>query len=543
MRGKVVNFCMALLNLLIGLTIIVYVIKIPRDITELTVQEYQIISIIKIVMYASFGLTTLLNIINYFLNNRDGMRKIGYLIAVFSIAFLFIKELPIAIFSILGALIIIVATFRERWVETNSITMISIIGVIGVINVLILGTCFIYKNLGLYILDKENANETPYKKDYFKYVTELGISEAYINVKKDGKFGYVTSNGNVVIDYQFDYASPFIPIVAYDKNFEIALVCKDGSTWIILKNQRKVLTYRSQSMDEDYEAKLKELEDVYYNTLEQTTTMHYEIPKKVDNIYKVPVYKDDIENTYRYDYNDEYDVIITKSNLGFKDTYEFADKNNLNLRILLECEKLCYDENYLYIYSNGTIPFYDVSSKKQGWFTRFGNKVTLSGKAQILEIMGDYILIKNHNDNSIYFIDSEGNNVSGVYKELFICNEERYIVKQSNNKYTIIDSEFNKVSNDEWDFVDTSLISLGIVIFGTSTNAISFNDYDYTENMNLRMVNFDGNIICDGLQQIYNKYYYISGDETISYSQRYSEFLDSLKVMESKFVGDEFYKD
>ena len=69
MRGKVVNFCMALLNLLIGLTIIVYVIKIPRDITELTVQEYQIISIIKIVMYASFGLTTLLNIINYFLNN------------------------------------------------------------------------------------------------------------------------------------------------------------------------------------------------------------------------------------------------------------------------------------------------------------------------------------------------------------------------------------------------------------------------------------------------------------------------------------------
>lgn len=543
MRGKVVNFCMALLNLLIGLTIIVYVIKIPRDITELTVQEYQIISIIKIVMYASFGLTTLLNIINYFLNNRDGMRKIGYLIAVFSIAFLFIKELPIAIFSILGALIIIVATFRERWVETNSITMISIIGVIGVINVLILGTCFIYKNLGLYILDKENANETPYKKDYFKYVTELGISEAYINVKKDGKFGYVTSNGNVVIDYQFDYASPFVPIVAYDKNFEIALVCKDGSTWIILKNQRKVLTYRSQSMDEDYEAKLKELEDVYYNTLEQTTTMHYEIPKKVDNIYKVPVYKDDIENTYRYDYNDEYDVIITKSNLGFKDTYEFADKNNLNLRILLECEKLCYDENYLYIYSNGTIPFYDVSSKKQGWFTRFGNKVTLSGKVQILEIMGDYILIKNHNDNSIYFIDSEGNNVSGVYKELFICNEERYIVKQSNNKYTIIDSEFNKVSNDEWDFVDTSLISLGIVIFGTSTNAISFNDYDYTENMNLRMVNFDGNIICDGLQQIYNKYYYISGDETISYSQRYSEFLDSLKVMESKFVGDEFYKD
>lgn len=544
MKGKVVNFCMALLNLLVGLVIVMYSIKIPREITELTVQEYKIVSIIKIIINITFCVITLLNIINYFLNQRDSLRKTGFLIAVFSIAFLFIKEWPIAIFSILGALIIIIATARERWVETNSITMISIIGVIAVCLCISFGACFVYKSLGTYILEKENANEMPYKEDYFKYVTELGIEEPYINVKKDGKYGYITKDGKTVIDFQFEYASPFVPIKSFDKNFEIALVCKDGSTWIILKNLRKVLTYRSVSMDEDYEAKIKELEDIYYNTLDQQEDMHFEIETKKDNIYKVKSYpKEDDSNSYRYDYNDKYDVVVTKSSLGFGDTYELASKENLDLKIELECEKLCYDENYLYIYSNGTIPFYNIQDRKQGWFTGHGNnKVTLSGKAQILEIMRDNILIKNHNDNTTYFIDKDGNKLSDVYKEIFIINENRYIVKLTNNKYTVIDKEFNKVSNDEWDFVDTTLISNDIIIFGTSKDAISFNDYDYAENMNLKMVDFDGNTLADNLQQIYTKYYYISSDNSKAYTQRYSEFLDSLKIMESKFVGDEFYK-
>jgi hypothetical protein len=158
-----------------------------------------------------------------------------------------------------------------------------------------------------------------------------------------------------------------------------------------------------------------------------------------------------------------------------------------------------------------------------------------------LEIVGDNFLIKNHNDDTIYFIDSDGNSISNVYKEIFVCNLDRFIVKQSNNKYAIIDSEFNKVTEQEWDFVDASLAGAGIVVFGTTSDAISFNDYDYAENMKLRIVNLDGNIVCDNLEQVYNKYYYISENENQSYSQRYSEFLSSLKVMTSTFVGDEFY--
>ena len=210
MRGKVVNFCMVLLNLLIGVSILIYVFKIPREITELTVQEYNIVNIIKITIYVGLVLGNLLNVIHYFLNSRDGMRKTGYLFAVFSISFIFIKEWPICIFSFIAVITIAISTIRERWVEANSITAISVIGIIAVIILVPTVACFLYKNLGAYILKKENEHELAYKTDYFKYITELEIQDIYINVEKDGKYGYITPNGTTVIDFQYDYASPFV---------------------------------------------------------------------------------------------------------------------------------------------------------------------------------------------------------------------------------------------------------------------------------------------------------------------------------------------
>ena len=125
MRGKFVNVCMALLNLLIGVLILIYTWQIPIEITELTVQEYQIINILDIFIYIVFGIVTFLNLIHFFLDMRNGSRRTGYLIAIFSVCFVFMKIWPIAIFSILGSLIILISSLKFRWVETNSYTMIT----------------------------------------------------------------------------------------------------------------------------------------------------------------------------------------------------------------------------------------------------------------------------------------------------------------------------------------------------------------------------------------------------------------------------------
>ena len=461
MRGKFVNFCMVLLNLLIGVSILIYVLKIPKEITKLTVQEYYIVNILKIMMYVGLGLGNLLNVIHYFLNDRDGMRKTGYLIAVFSLSFIFIKEWSICLFSLVSAIIVTISTIRKHWIETNSITAISVIGIIAILFFVSRIGCFTYKTLGFYILEKQNKNRLEYKEDYFKYITELDINDIYINVKKDGKYGYITPNGAVAIDFKFDYASPFFTITSYNKEFQVALVCENGITEIIMKNLRKVMTYRSESMDSDCEAKLKELEDIYYNVLGQTEKIKYEIPTIDNNIFKISAYDEQPEEgVIRYDYNDEYDILVSQSSLGYGDTYYLVGKGNSGFRLQLDCEYLDYDQKYLYIFSNGTIPFYDISAKKQGWFTKNGIKISLSGKAQILEVIDDKVLIKNYNNDTIYFINEENEQISETYKEFFICGNDRYIVKNSKNKYMVINSNFEKVFESEWDFVDTSLIGI-----------------------------------------------------------------------------------
>ena len=271
--------------------------------------------------------------------------------------------------------------------------------------------------------------------------------------------------------------------------------------------------------------------------------MQYEINKITNNISKVPVYAEDSEKdyTYRYDYNVEYDLIVTKSNMGLSDKYELAKKDNLNVRITLDCNAISYDENFAYIFSNGTIPFYDLNKREQGWFTGYGKKVTMSGKAQILDFFDDKILIRNYNDHTIYFIDSKGNILSEIYKEIYVLTD-RYIVKGENNKYKIIGKDFQKIFENEYDYIDPYLVNYGLYIVGNTSDGVEFNKFNYAK-MNLSLINSNGETIMENIEQIYGNFYKISNEKNKSYATRYTEFLENVKSIEYNFVGDNFYKE
>ena len=125
---------------------------------------------------------------------------------------------------------------------------------------------------------------------------------------------------------------------------------------------------------------------------------------------------------------------------------------------------------------------------------------------------------------------------------MYIVNEDRFIVKDENNKYIVINSAFEKVFDGEWDFVDTSLIPYGLYVFGFTNGVIDFTDFNFAENMNLQIVNSDGNVIATDVRQVYSTFYSISDDESVAYSERYSNFLNDLKAMNTAFVGDKFYE-
>lgn len=543
MRGKIVNLCIGFLDILFGVLILVYTLNVPQDQTLLTVQENSVTRIILFAIYGVLAVVFAINLIQYYNHVKDNTFKTGYMLALFVISFIFIKQPAIASFTILAGIIIVFNSLKENLVEIDSTTAISVTVLVMAAIVLLMGLSLSYKQVGNYIKDKENENETEFKPTFFKYITELGIDDIYINVKKDGKYGYINQNGDVVIDFKYDYASPFIKIAQYNKIFDIALVCIDGSSQIILKNERLVMSYRTESSDDNYAAKMQELENVYKQILGQGTEMETEVPYITSNIAKAPVYAEefDTEYTYRYDYNDEYDVIITKSSLGLGDKYELAKKDNLDIRIRLDANNLAYDEHYLYLFSNGTIPFYDLSNREQGWFTTYGKKTSMTGKAQILDFFEDKILIKNYNDKTVYFIDSNGEMQSEAYRNIYVSKDkERYIVKTINNKYKVIDKAYNKVIENEYDVLDPYLANYGLYIVANVEDDIEFNDYGFAK-MNFSIINANGDVLIDNVEQVYKNYYQISNDKSVAYATRYSQFLDNLKSIEYHFVGDNFY--
>ena len=540
MRGKIVNLCIGFMNIAIAVLLCIYTINVPQDKTLLTVQENTVVRYLLNVIYILVTTVAVINAIQSYNHRSDTVFNTAYIIGVFCLSFFFIKEPIIAAFNLVAGIIILFKSMIENLVEIDSTTAISVSLVVIIVTVIVAILTLSYKNIGESIKDKENKNELAYKKDYFKYITELGegYQEPYINVKKDGKFGYITPSGQVVIEFMYDYASPFIEITAYDKKFHVALVCLDGQSLVILKNGRKVMTYRSESDDQNYAAKLEELESIFKDTLTQENEMKYEIEFKNSNKTAVPIYQEEAtEYTYRYDYNYEYDLIVTQSSMGLGDKYEFAKKNDLAIRIELDTNDLDYDEKALYLFSNGTIPFYEVSKRTQGWFTSYGKKSPMTGKAQILDFFGERMLLRNYNDNTIYFIDGEGNMLSDVYKDIFVCSDGRYIVKDKDGFFKVMNDDYALSFENRFAAINPRLVSKGLYLTLDTTQNIKTNEYDFAE-MNWSLVGYDGNVIMDGIEQIYDQTYQIKNikDKTV-----YAKFEEDIKALNYEFVGDKFY--
>lgn len=546
MRGKIVNLCLAFMNLLYGALIIFFTIYVPQDKTLLTVQENHVVKNIIMAIYVVMLSITIIDLVQSYNHRSDTVFNTSYIIGAFAISFLFIKEPSIGAFSIIAGIIILFKSLKENLVELNSTTAISISIVIISVTLIIGLVSFNYAKIGENIKNKENKDELAYKIDYFKYVTELDIKEPYINIKKDGKFGYINKYGEVIDiwkNFEYDYASPFIKINVYDKNFYIALVCADGSSYIILKNGRRVMSYRTESNDDNYETKIKELENIYKETLTQPGNMEYEIPKITDNILKAEVYPEVIsEYTFRYNYSDEYDLIVTQSNLGLGDKYEFAKKADRDVKIELKADNLDYDSKYLYLYSNGTIPFFETNRRLQGWFTSYGKRNDMSGKAQILDFFGDRILIKDYNSRTIYFMNLENaEKLSEEYKDIYVCSNGRYIVRNEDGFFKIINDEYNKVFEKEFVAINPRLINENLYLTTDTLDNIKFSDYGYANNINWSIINENGDVILDGIEQIYDEYYKLPTDKEIE-EENYLEFTENVKNLNYHFPGDKFYQ-
>ena len=545
MRGKIVNLCLAFVNLLAGAMILAYTMNVPEDITALTIQENYVVDKLTYAIYAVLSIIAFIDLMQSFNHKSDSVFNTGYILGIFCVSFIFIKQPLICAFSIVCGLIVLFKSLSENLVEIDSTLAIYVSIILIAAIAILIGLSLGYQRIGQNIKDKENKTETPYDERYFEYVTELGIDEPYINFKKDDKCGYINTRGEIVIEPLYDYTSPFIKIKAFNKNFEVALICDKGRSLIIMKNGRVVMSYKSESNDLNYDAKIKELENIYKNVLKQEGEMEFEVPYIDNNIARVPAYDEEsTEYTYRYDYNEEYDLIVSTSQVGLGDSYQLAEKNNLNIKIPLETSsntKLDYDENYLYLFSNGTIPYYEISKVQSGWYTKVGKKTQMQGKAQILDFFGDDILLRDYTKDTdkIYFINNQANKISDVYKDVYVCPNGRFIVKDSNDVMKIINNDYTDAFEYKLAVINPRLASCGLYIILESTDAIKYNTYGFAE-FNWALMNDNGEIIMDNIQEIYDLNYRVQNNNK---EEEQKKFIESLKELDYKFVGDKFYDD
>ena len=533
------------MNLLFGLLVLFYKFFMPEA-SRATAQETTVMNdIYRYILFIMIAVA-IINLVTLIFNHKDKALFFAYIIAILASSFYFFKMEYICVLYILSSVLVVIEVLRENMVYTNNMFYIVIVSIVIVAIGLVGVSIFTYKDDVKKLVKEENKGYVTYEESFFKNISMLPEdAEFYLNVERNGKWGYINTQGEVKIDFEYEYATPFIQIKKYDKTFDVALVCKNDVAGIILKNKRNVLTYANKLSSDDIDGQIDELQRLYEETFKQTGNIR-------ENFSNVP--KSDLNSiksydnvSYRYPFNEEYDIYITVSQSGGKNRYEFLKNDNPNIKVGINCDFMQFDEHNLYVYSNGYLPFFKPSEGIQGWYNKDTKKTEIKGNIQILDFFGSNVLIKDYDNNCYYFADEEGTPVTAVYKDIFVL-DDGYIVKNENDKYIIIDKEFKQVCNNiEYDYINPILLNQGIYICGNLPIRVNFNNYGYPNNIEYDLIDANGNKITlknpDGTEipnPAYTTVYYIDNRKNIS---SYDNYIELLTDIDYSFIGENEYKE
>lgn len=173
-------------------------------------------------------------------------------------------------------------------------------------------------------------------------------------------------------------------------------------------------------------------------------------------------YKLNDSYTIKIEHNDDEDVESVNIKIIDRNNNIISEENNANVI-------LGYDGNNGYVlktFSDGSVPFYNVNNKSQGWFdAKTGKKRALKGNGEILDVFADKILIRNF-DNDGYVKNECIMSKDG--KTLINANEVHelkngFIIKNLNDKYVYMNSNL-EIKTGEFDYIDEKYYEYGVLI-------------------------------------------------------------------------------
>ena len=530
MGGKITNILIGMSNIFVGLLIFIYEYVNIKGAVEFSKYQNEIMRIFKYILFGYILLNAIINFVYTFFNKMEPKLKKSYILFMPIVGYLIYPHFAFGIIGIIAGIVLIINIFRKNFVEADNNISSSISGVLILISITF-GICIFFNNQFADALKaRDQIGLKLYDDKFFELVKPVENEDAkyrfkYINLKRDEKFGYINEHGETLIDFKLDFATPFYLIEKNDQKYYIAGFTKGDITEIVLKNERVIMSYKSEKEIYDYSARIEEFKNIVKEKI-KPGIMQLEIPK-TDNYYVYsPVYKEDSREerekkkdkrgkawTYRYDYNEKYDFLVTESNMGYDSKYELANKDDLSKRLELNAENIIYDKDKLYTLPGGYIPFFNPKEKVSGYFDQNGKRKKLQGNAKILYVEKDRVLIKNEVKNSAYFIDSaSGKEVSPSFKEIIVDElNSRYIVKNNNDKWMLLNKNLERVFQEEFDIVKTDLLKAGIYVFGNFPEDIKVNEYNYIKidyifaNNKMEVISKGVNFFYDSFDQIQKK--------------------------------------
>ena len=324
--------------------------------------------------------------------------------------------------------------------------------------------------LVLVLKNNRNQNENEVIKEYDITQFETFIDKSrYIPVLNNGKYGFINENGIEKIPCEYDMVSVFSKVTIKQNDYQVALVQKDGKYGFITKNNQTMF------FDEAMNNELNELYAQITNTTDsnwkisnfsaivmfifEATNYDYDM-ERVSNTrneqLKIDLEKDKNNN---YLYNNSNYIMEIDENDKDNETYNWDGYLPTNVTIIKDGERstnfeyIPYHDEYkssITLYDDGYIPFCNLEQSVQGWYDKTGNRITVTGKFEILNVRNNIIILKNYdgtnNMSKIIFLDFN-NNILLQTDEVEIL-DDGYLIKKDNDKIIAISNDLKAISKE-----------------------------------------------------------------------------------------------
>lgn len=417
----------------------------------------------KVIQIISYIVVIIIAILNLIVDNNFYIR-ICWLIIIVIMQFIYVRVQDKDILE----------SNRRKYVNIILYYIIQAIFVVGILALLI--SSLIITKINDDIMKKE------VNKLYNEIITIQGnnITDRYIPVKNNGKYGFINESGEEKVPCEYDMVADFCEVDLNNVKYYITIAKKNNKYYIISKNNSSIVINErlekyvknldisiekafSSMLDEkdNYENAIIKCSNFYGLLLVLLTSHNEDVDVQTQTAKGNNKIELEYEN-FKYYYNTKnYSMVIEKV-YDDENYYSSSDPLKYNVTIIKQNEQkessiVCLpgfeeDSNILRPLSNGFIEFEEEGYS--GWYDNNGNKTTIAKPYVVVDVREDTaVLFKDdiewYDENTIeeYIgIDMKGQIIMQTNYIMGISNG--YLIKNKNEKMVLISNKLEVISKE-----------------------------------------------------------------------------------------------